>query len=138
MIFTLRISPMMLAFGSLEGLERKLMFLIMEDFSTPTDSDKSSYIPCQYNAELIKAMGIEGIKFNSSLHGAGRNITIFNYEKCQPISSKLYKIEDICFEAKGIAPLNEEELVHHKLEPYKHGILNRVVKGFLESKNKTC
>lgn len=42
-------------------------------------------------------------------------ITVFNYEKCQPISSKLYEIEDICFEAKGIAPLNEKALIHHKL-----------------------
>jgi hypothetical protein len=115
------------SFGKLDGFEQNLMYLIMSDFSKPSDSDKKSYIPSQYVAEYIKTLGLDGIRFNSSLHGAGRNITIFNYEKCKPIGSKLYEIDDICFEAKGIAPLNEKELIHRKLEPYRKEILNRTI-----------
>lgn len=107
------------SFGNLNGLEQNLLFLIMRDFSTPSDYDKKSYIPTQYVSEFIKNLGMEGIIFNSSLHKRGRNITIFNYEKCQPIGSSLYDIEDICFEAKGIAPLNQKTLIHQKLEPFK-------------------
>lgn len=64
--------------------------------------------------------GFDGIRFNSSLHGSGRNITIFNFEKCQPVGSRLYEISDICFDAKGIAPNNTNNLNHYKLEPYKN------------------
>jgi hypothetical protein len=85
------------SFGSFEGFEQNLMYLIMSDFSIPSDSDKKSYIPTQYVSEFIKTLGVDGIRFNSSLHGGGRNITIFNYQKCQPIGSKLYEIEDICW-----------------------------------------
>ncbi|EJV56387.1 hypothetical protein IEM_05269 [Bacillus cereus BAG6O-2] len=73
----------------------------------------------QYIAKFINNLGYEGIKFNSSLYKKGRNITIFNYDKCEPVSSKLYEIDDICFEVKGIAPKNEKSLVHEKLLPYK-------------------
>jgi hypothetical protein len=107
------------SYGKLDGFEQSLMYMIMSDFSKPSDSDKKSYIPTQYVSEFIKTLGVDGIRFNSSLHDRGKNITIFNYENCQPIGSKLYEIEDICFEAKGIAPLNEKAFVHHKLEPYK-------------------
>jgi hypothetical protein len=118
------------SFGKLDGLEKKLMLMIMDDFSKPSDSDRRSYIPTQYVSEFIKTLGVEGIRFNSSLHGRGRNITIFSYEKCQPIGSKLYEIEDICFEAKGIAPLNENALIHHKLEPYRMKNVDDFFKNF--------
>lgn len=107
------------AFGNLEGFEQNLMYLIMDDFSRPSDSDVKSYIPTQYIAEFIKTLDFDGIKFNSSLHGRGRNITIFNYEKCTPVGSKLYEIEDICFEAKSIVPKHEKHLNHWKLRAYK-------------------
>jgi hypothetical protein len=99
--------------------EQMLLYFIMKDFSAPTDSNKKDYIPIQYIAEFIKNLGYEGIRFNSSLYSKGRNITIFNYDKCEPVGSKLYEIEDICFEAKGIAPKNEKSLIHEKLLPYK-------------------
>jgi len=107
------------SYDKCEGFEANLMHLIMWDFSRPSDSNQKDYIPTQYVAEFIKTLGFDGIKFNSSLHGSGRNITIFSYEKCNPLGSKLYKIEDICFEAKGLAPKNEKNLIHNKLEPYK-------------------
>lgn len=121
------------SFGKFEGFEQNLIYLIMKDFSLPSDSNKKNYIPIQYVAEFIKSLGFEGIKFNSSLHGRGRNLTIFNYEKCSPIGSKLYKIEDVCFEAKGIAPENETDLIHWKLKPYKEKQIEDLLSFF---KNK--
>lgn len=124
------------SFGKLDGFEQCLMYMIMSDFSKPSDSDKKSYIPTQYVSEFIKTLGIDGIRFNSSLHGRGRNITIFNYQNCRPIGSKLYEIEDICFEAKGIAPMNEKALIHHKLEPYKMKQFDDIFKKFASMRRK--
>jgi hypothetical protein len=76
-------------------------------------------IPIQYIAKFIKNLGYEGIKINSSFYKKGRNITIFNYDKCELVSSKLYEIDDTCFEGKGIAPKNEKSLVHEKFLHYK-------------------
>jgi hypothetical protein len=124
------------SYGKLDGFEQNLMFLIMSDFSKPSDSDKKSYIPTQYVSEFIKTLGVDGIRFNSSLHNKGRNITIFNYENCQPIGSKLYEIKDICFEAKGIAPLDGKALIHHKLEPYKMKQLDDFFKNLASMQRK--
>ncbi|KRE45819.1 RES family NAD+ phosphorylase [Paenibacillus sp. Soil522] len=99
----------------LQSVGEILMYLIMNDFSKPANSDKKSYIPTQYVAEFIKTLGLDGIRFNSSLHGQGRNITIFDYKDCEPVSSSLYEIDDICFEAKNIAPKGLPDLLHDKL-----------------------
>lgn len=101
-----------------DEFETYLIFHIMYDFSKPSDSDVKNYLPTQYISEYIKTLGYEGIRFNSSLHRSGKNITIFNFENCRPISSKLYEINDICFESKTIAPNCEESLVHEKLHPF--------------------
>lgn len=107
------------AYEKHEGFERYLLLLIMADFASPSDSNIKSYIPTQYVAEFIKTLGYEGIRFSSSLHQWGQNFTIFNFGKCKAISSKLYKIKDICFEAERIAPKNENDLIHERLRPYK-------------------
>ncbi|WP_217437227.1 RES family NAD+ phosphorylase [Paenibacillus sp. JMULE4] len=106
-------------FAKTDGIENYLFYLIMTDFSKPSNSNKKDYIPTQYITEFIKSLGFEGIRFNSSLYGRGRNVTIFNYNKCEAVDSKLYQINDICYEAKAIAPEQEEDLVHYKLLPYK-------------------
>lgn len=107
------------AIDSENKFEQYLIYLILEDFSKPVDSEKYMYIPTQYIAEYIKNLGFDGIRFNSSLYSRGRNITIFNYHYCEPIGSKLYEIEDICFDIKAIAPKNEKSLVHYKLKSYQ-------------------
>jgi len=98
-----------------DGFEQYLMALIILEFAEPSDSNIANYIPTQYIAEFIKTLGFDGIRFQSSLYKSGHNLTIFNYEKCRARCSKLYKIEDICFEAKAIAPENENDLIHEKL-----------------------
>lgn len=103
------------SFSKFDGFEQYLVFVIMSEFSEPSNSDKKSYIPTQYIAEFIKTLDFDGIRFNSSLHEFGKNVTIFNYSKCEPVGSKLYKIQDICFEAKCISPENQASLKHSKL-----------------------
>lgn len=121
-------------FQKLEGFEKYLIFFIMEDFSQPSNLDSKKYIPTQYVSEFIKSLGYDGIKFNSSLYARGKNITIFNYEKCEPISSDIYEIEDICFESKALAPTSQGNIVHWKLEGYKMNQLKNYIKMFKSNK----
>ncbi|MHB8065759.1 MAG: RES family NAD+ phosphorylase, partial [Ruminiclostridium sp.] len=81
-----------------------LVDIAMNRFSKPSDSNKKDYIATQYIAEYIKSLGYDGIRFDSSLHKTGKNVTIFNYNSCETVSSKLYGIKDIIFETKIIAP----------------------------------
>jgi len=100
-----------------DDLEEYLIFLIMMDFSKPNKGDKKSYIPIQFISEYFKNLGFEGIRFNSSLHKYGKNITVFNIDKCKAINSKLYKVEEVCFESKCLAPKSHPSLIHPKLQP---------------------
>jgi len=102
------------------SLEEMLKLFIMDNFSKPINTNIHDYIPTQYIAEYLKKLGYDGIKFNSSLHQGGSNFTIFNYYKCKAVSSKLYKIKDICLGSDCIAPLNEQGLIHSKIKPYKY------------------
>lgn len=63
--------------------------------------DVRDYILCQYISEFVKNIGFDGIAFRSSkviedrkFMKRDRNYTIFSYQKCKPISSKLYYICD--------------------------------------------
>lgn len=63
--------------------------------------DVHGYILCQYISEFIKNIGFDGIAFRSSkviqdlkFQKRDRNYTIFSYQKCKPVSSKLYFIYD--------------------------------------------
>lgn len=116
--------------------ESLLIFQIISDFSKPSDSDIKHYLPTQYVAEFIKSLGFHGIRFNSSLHRSGKNITFFKYDKCKPISSKLYEIKDICYESQSLAPNEFEFLDHEKLKPYKFKLLQDIAKELKEKKKK--
>jgi RES domain-containing protein len=122
--------------GELKGTEEFLMYLIMQDFSKPANLDKKSYIPTQYVAEFIKTLGMDGIRFNSSLHGRGRNLTIFNYEKCEPVSSSLYELSDICFEARNISPRGKPDLLHLKLQKARQKQLDEFHKHYWKRHSK--
>ena len=69
-------------------------------FQTP-HREKYDYLLCQYVSELVKNVGLDGIRFNSSkkggglMDGCGVNYTIFNYKKCEPVSSDLYMVNNI-------------------------------------------
>ena len=76
-------------------------------FSKPvkSDDDTIDYIPTQYIAEYVKALNYDGIAYRSSLtpefddsdHDSdakidGYNIVVFNYDKCEPISSNVVTV----------------------------------------------
>ena len=81
-------------------IEMYVMGMIQEAFSKPT-SNPDDYIPTQIIAEYIKSLGYDGIRYNSSLHFGGVNLTIFNYEKCEAVSSQDFRIEDIKITARA-------------------------------------
>ena len=81
-------------------VEMYVMRMIQRAFSKPTNNT-DDYIPTQIIAEYIKSLGYDGIRFNSSIHSGGVNLTIFNYEKCEAISSQDFRIENIKLTARA-------------------------------------
>jgi len=76
--------------------------LLCSAFSKPIH-EKGDYLLSQYISEYIKNNNYDGIGFlsafttygNYNRTDEGRNITIFNYEKCRAIDSKLYRISKV-------------------------------------------
>ena len=81
-------------------VEMYVMRMIQSAFSKPTNNS-DDYIPSQIIAEYLKNLGYDGIRYNSSLHFGGVNLTIFNHEKCEAISSQDFRIEDIKLTARA-------------------------------------
>lgn len=77
-----------------------LLHFIQESFSIPTN-DSDEYIPSQIIAANIKKWGYDGIRYNSSLHKGGVNLTIFTPEKCEAISSRDMKISNFTISAQS-------------------------------------
>jgi hypothetical protein len=77
--------------------------LIADKFALPlnSESDEEEYLPTQYITEFIRKHEFDGIQYNSSLDSAGKNLVIFNYNKCAPISSDIFEIWDIEYCALG-------------------------------------
>lgn len=68
-----------------------LLETISEKFSSPNNGILDEYIPTQYITELIRTMGFDGIKFNSSLNEDGKNVVLFNSDY-KVLSSKLVQL----------------------------------------------
>ena len=81
-------------------IDMHVMGIIQGAFSRPTN-DIDDYIPTQIIAEYIKSLGYDGIRFNSSLYSNGVNLTIFNYDICEAISSQDFRIENIKLTARA-------------------------------------
>lgn len=84
------------------------MQMIQGAFSCPTNNT-DDYIPTQVISEYLRSLGYDGIRFNSSLHDGGVNLTIFNYAKCEAISSQEFKLEAIKITARATIPSVENE-----------------------------
>jgi hypothetical protein len=89
------------------AFECELFRSIIDEFSQPVYNGKlGSYKFTQCICEYICHQGFDGVKYNSALSDPCRrgrnarysNLVIFNYEKCQAVSSKLYKIDKVIFE----------------------------------------
>ncbi len=61
------------------------------------------YIPTQYISEYIKSLGFDGVEYQSSLFAEGYNLAIFNPNKLECITTKVYEIENIKLHHKELS-----------------------------------
>ena len=76
------------------GVDEWLMYFIQTAFSTSTNNP-DDYIASQIIAEYIRHLGYDGIRYSSSLHRGGYNLTVFDVEKCEAVSSTDLRLEEI-------------------------------------------
>lgn len=77
-----------------KSLEGWLLSFVQASFSVPTNNP-DEYIPSQILAEFLRHLGYDGIRYGSSLHRGGYNLTIFDVSKCEPIFSTDLRLENI-------------------------------------------
>ena len=71
-----------------------LLSFIQSAFSSPTNNP-DDYIPSQVIAEFFRYLGYDGIRYGSSLHKDGYNLTIFDVSKCEPDFSPDLRLENV-------------------------------------------
>lgn len=71
-----------------------LLSFIQLAFSSPTNNP-DDYIPTQIIAEYFRYLGYDGIRYGSSMHHRGYNLTIFDTAKCEAVFSTDLRLEDI-------------------------------------------
>lgn len=67
----------------------------IDAYKKPNSGDTFRYMPTQYLGEIIKQMGFDGLRFNSSLKKGGVNIVLFDDKKCKAIRSDIIKVGNI-------------------------------------------
>ena len=76
------------------SVEEWLLYFIQSAFSSPTNTS-DDYIPTQIIAEYLRHQGYDGIRYGSSLHKGGYNLTIFDVTKCEAVFSTDLRLEDV-------------------------------------------
>lgn len=77
-----------------KSFDEWLLWFIQSAFSSPTNNP-DNYIPSQIIAEYFRFLGFDGIRYSSSLHRDGYNLTIFDTTKCEAVFSTDLRLEDI-------------------------------------------
>lgn len=111
----LKIMDLSLTFSANKNIEQEnriLRSLLSYEFSRPSSGELKEYLLTQCISEYIKSQGFDGVMFSSSLNKNGLNITIFNYNKCQPVGSVVFQVNAInysayCIKSDKYASLNE-------------------------------
>ena len=79
--------------------------ILAKEYMVPLDikDNNGGYLPTQLITEFIRKheFGFDGIRYNSSLDLGGKNLVIFNYKKCEPVESDIYKVNLIEYCALG-------------------------------------
>jgi hypothetical protein len=102
-------------FDEIRSITEAIEFIINYFFSKPVnDTEKENYILTQYIAEYIKNKGMDGIKYRSSLSSFGNNVTLFDINKVKAISSNVFEVNEISYNAKCKDNGNERELICEK------------------------
>lgn len=76
------------------SVDEWLLCLIQSAFSSPTNNP-DDYIPSQIIAEYLRHQGYDGIRYSSSLHKGGYNLTIFDVTKCEAVFSTDLRLENV-------------------------------------------
>ena len=77
-----------------KSVDSWLLYFIQSAFSLPTNNP-DDYIPSQIIAEYFRHLGYDGIRYSSSLHRDGYNLTIYDISKCEPVFSTDLRFENI-------------------------------------------
>lgn len=77
-----------------KSMEEWLLCFIQSAFSSPTNN-ADDYISSQVVAEYFRYLGYDGIRYGSSLHKGGYNLTIYDVSKCEAIFSSDLRLENI-------------------------------------------
>ena len=84
--------------GSESGAETIWRELLSYAISIPLQPNHSvNYVPTQYFAEVLKANGVGGIKYKSSLNPKGFNLTIFDPFVGQVTSTRLIAVSGVTY-----------------------------------------
>ncbi len=54
-----------------------------------------NYIESQIIAEYLRHLGYDGIRYGSSLHRGGFNLTVFDVSKCEAVFSTNMRLENL-------------------------------------------
>ena len=76
------------------SVEEWLLSFVQSAFSFPTNNP-DDYIPSQVIAEFFRHLGYDGIRYSSSLHKGGFNLTIYDVTKCEAIFSTDLRLENM-------------------------------------------
>ena len=77
-----------------KSIDEWLLSFIQCAFSSPTNNP-DDYIPTQIIAEFFRHLGYDGIRYSSSLHIDGFNLTVFDTSMCEPIFSTDLRLVNI-------------------------------------------
>jgi len=77
-----------------KSMEEWLLSFIQSAFSFPTNNP-DDYIPTQIIAEHLRHLGYDGIRYSSSLHEGGFNLTVFDVAKCDAVFSTDMRLESM-------------------------------------------
>lgn len=76
------------------SVDEWLLYYIQLAFSSPTNNP-DDYIPSQIITEYLRLQGYDGIRYGSSLHKSGYNLTVFDVTKCEAIFSTDLRLEEV-------------------------------------------
>ena len=77
-----------------KSVDEWLLSFVQSAFSSPTNNP-DDYIPSQIIAEFCRLKGFDGIRYGSSLHRGGFNLTVFDVSKCEAVFSTDLRLENI-------------------------------------------
>lgn len=63
--------------------------------TSPTQEDYDAYAFTQVICSLVKNKGYDGIRYTSCQNLIKANYVIFNYDKCEAVSSEVYRVDSI-------------------------------------------